>query len=812
MSGLVQPPTDREKINSAYEPGTGLPTQPGAIQPQQNVDMNPAAPNESFTPLLQQPGVGGGEAQQPGGTGNAFHAEIKAGTTKIQTDPVGSSGTQLYGGYFTEEYLQTLRGRLGAIKWDEMRRSEPQIAMLVGAYSNAIKSATWEFESFKPGDPNFDKQRDLIEHIFTKEIHFATFKHEALTHVMNGFALFEKIHSVHIDDPTFGTHNGLKALAWRSPKTVYRWNLEKKTGTLLGVEQYVFSDIGDNVYIPGDFLVVITHNKEGDNLEGIGVLRSMFGPWMRKNLYQKLMAIGIEKYAIGTPVGTVPAGKETGEDMDNFKKLLQSFTSHELAYLTIPEGWKIEIMRGEFDPSKIKEVIVLENTEMINAIGANFLALGMSGAGGAYALSGDLSDFFLKGIVCIGENICDSVNRDIVEDLVKMNFGPQPGYPRLKISGINDKAGKELAEAMNQLINNSKAIQPDRPLEDHLRKLYQLPKADKTTMKQYPVIRDSATVLDPIFPPPAPNEASGGGDAGKFSEAKTVKLAESYKKQFNKDKADIEELMRAQLQGVYAQFKSKIQNACKGSTPVKQLGTVLKLEAPGKPAYKKALQGLLSEKATKALNAARRQVPAARNVQLDESDYDALPPKIRKIIDAQAAIISDTQLQDLEKAVYFQFASSAGTDADIDAIINDIDEKILPTLEDTVGDGGGMSMGINLDAAAGDALAQVARQTEKAFFFDDDVVDQVESFTLVNEDPISDICQELEGTTLASDDPDLDTYWTPLHHNCKSRWSPNLKGDESNPDVDRNGVSLSKSAMDSMTLSEPRLHRIFTRR
>ena len=241
------------------------------------------------------------------------------------------------------------------------------------------------------------------------------------------------------------------------------------------------------------------------------------------------------------------------------------------------------------------------------------------------------------------------------------------------------------------------------------------------------------------------------------------------------------------------------------ATPLTRMKAVLSIEAPGRVFYKKALSELLADKAGKALARARKQVPSKKSLQLGEK-YDALPPRIRKIIDSQAGILSDTQLQDLEKVVYFQFASSAGSEQDIDRILNDIDERILPTLTDTDGQG----MGINLDAAAGDTLAQTERQTEKAFFFDDEVLAEVESFTFVNDDPVSEICRELVDTTLDANDPDLDTYWTPLHHNCKSRWAPNLKGADDNPDVERNGVDLSKKALNSMTLSEPRAHRIFS--
>jgi hypothetical protein len=66
---------------------------------------------------------------------------------KSQMKPIGTSGTELFAGYFSEEYLQLLRGRKGAKIFDEMRRSEAQVAMLLSAVMNPIKSGVWEFEA-----------------------------------------------------------------------------------------------------------------------------------------------------------------------------------------------------------------------------------------------------------------------------------------------------------------------------------------------------------------------------------------------------------------------------------------------------------------------------------------------------------------------------------------------------------------------------------------------------------------------------------------------------------------------------------------
>ena len=38
-------------------------------------------------------------------------------------------------------------------------------------------------------------------------------------------------------------------------------------------------------------------------------------------------------------------------------------------------------------------------------------------------------------------------------------------------------------------------------------------------------------------------------------------------------------------------------------------------------------------------------------------------------------------------------------------------------------------------------------------------------------------------------------------HNCKSRYTPNLKANKGNPEIDR-GVTVSKKGMDAMTLAE----------
>lgn len=715
-----------------------------------------------------------------------------------QYQALGNSGTELFGGYFTEEYLQKLRGRRGAKVYDEIRRSEAQVAMLLNAIMNPIKAAVSQFEAAQ-NVPNAEMHKEFIEYNAKDCIDWETHVHEALTMLIFGYSLFETIHSVVFNHEKFGTFNGLRALAYRSQKTIERWIVEPATGELQAVEQLAMGDVaaaGSPISrMDAKFLLVFTLQKEGDNYEGISALRPMYGPWFRKNLYLKITGIGLEKHAMGTVVGTIPAGQENSEDFAKFKELLENFTAHESAFLIKPAGWEVEIINNDFDAGKVKEIIVFENTEMINSLVANFLALGQSGAGGSFALGSDLSDFFLTGIQNYANIIAGVWNRKLIPDLIKMNFGPQKAYPKLKFTGINDKAGKELAEILAALSGN-KMIKPDMKLEEFLRDQYRLPKADPATAVEVPAPAPAPAPTptpDPTLPPVTLSER--------------ILLGESYKSKWKTNRDRVKELMQENLKNILGGYDSQVRKAWKTSNPNARRNLALHLEPRGAVEYRKALRELLAEIANDSINDAKKETRKANklNIKLSESIqlaaprggyFDALPTNIKNIIKNQTELIVQTQTADLGKAVSFQFLANAEVE-DADQVIADVASVALPAIED-----GTRSLGSSIDAAAGNAVSSAINQARLEWFFEPEVLETIESFTFYNEDPQSEICQELDGMTWAVNDPDLDRYTPPLHHNCKSRLVPNEKGAEGNPKIDRGGTAVSEKALKSMTLHD----------
>ena len=265
--------------------------------------------------------------------------------------PIGSTGTENYGGYFEEEYLDALRNNERADVFDKMRRSDPQVMMCLSAVKNPIKSASAEIVS--AGDDFFyENDARLIEKILFESMAtpFGRFLSEALTMVEFGYSMFEVTHKNFINQPIYDnegnkvldSYTGIKNIGFRSPKTIERWNLDHETGDLLSVDQLAFGEVGRQVTIPAKYLLLFTLNREGSNYEGISALRPCYGNWWRKNNFNKINAIGIEKFAVPTPIATIPQGRQASTQYSKLITALEKYTTHQSNYLIKPEGLDID--------------------------------------------------------------------------------------------------------------------------------------------------------------------------------------------------------------------------------------------------------------------------------------------------------------------------------------------------------------------------------------------------------------------------------------------------------------------------------------
>ena len=191
---------------------------------------------------------------------------------------------------------------------------------------------------------------------------------------------------------------------------------------------------------------------------------------------------------------------------------------------------------------------------------------------------------------------------------------------------------------------------------------------------------------------------------------------------------------------------------------------VKNINPSGKTFYKDDLKKAVSVIAKKALDEAKKEIPKVLDYKF--SEFEKLPPKIRKRILQANELLINTQVADLEKAIYFQYNSSVASGLSESEIAYLVSEKAGSYIESN-----------SISAGAFLSSANMVNEVRNAFFFDDKVLESIDAFQFVNGDPVTDICSDLDGLIFSKNDPNAFKYTPPLHYNCKSYIQPivNLK-------------------------------------
>jgi len=723
---------------------------------------------------------------------------------KRHDKPLGASGTDVTGHvHNTEDHIEVLQGFQAAIIYDKMRRSDTQVRKILGAITAPIKSAPWSVE---PADdsPRSLEIANLIEHILFKDLNWSKFINEALTFVAHGHSVFEVVHQ-NKTSKTFGDYTGLAQLGFRRQPTIQEWHHDRVTGALKYIKQESNSDIMVSVNIPVENLLCFFSEQEGDNI-GFPLLRNVYGPYKRKLLTMELQFIGIERFAIPTPILEIP--KTVSQESDEYKQaveVLQSFLAAEDSYITYPEGWVLDLHDNSFDPEKLKNVIKAEDENMAGAILASFLELGTGGNTGAYSLSNDLSDFFYAGLSYYANIIRDTINNDLIKSLVSLNYGSdEVAIPQLKYSGIADKAGKEFMEVITGFISSG-TITNDEPLEDHIRKAYNLPKKVEGTMLENEGLLNDGNGNN------SNNNSSSGDDDGQQQPDPTqlkdsIKLAEKLPNKLMARYDDIIlEVLKRHLTTISDKYIADVMKNYKTLPESRKLNATKDVKVGGVAQFRKELKGVFTSLSREALDQVEAEV-GLKNVKFKEDDaailkefkvdsfkfneFSKLPKRIQLIIASQAGLIAEKEATELTRTVAFQYSSSQPSTKDIDVLREDL--RIAAAKK--------TDSGLKKTVAA-NASATVAGYTRNEYLLADDVQEMIASYTFVNSDPQSEICKALAGTTYDVTSTDIVRYQPPTHHNCKSYMRANLKTSKNLPEV--TGLpTLTDKARKSITLKD----------
>jgi len=363
---------------------------------------------------------------------------------------LGVAGDNTHNGQIrADEFLPELRGKKAIRKYREMRDNDSTVGAVMYSVEQILRDVELHVKPVDDSDAA-KAEADYVKSVLddmdhTLDDHIA----EALSFLSYGFGWFEVIYKRRVG-PTerSGKKNskstdgrlGVRKIAARAPWTISRFDVDQKTGNVLGIEQSVGLMNSKN-YIPvNKSLYYRTTSINGDP-SGRSILRNAYTSYEYLNNLQAIEAIAVERELAGIPVARIPAeylssdssAEQTGF-VSNLQQILRDVKFNEQGYIILPsdtypdkEGGPsstrlvdIELMASNGKRNiDINPIVSRYQHDIARSVLSEFLLLGSSG--GSYALSKSKTDLFLRALESYIQAIVDVLNKQLVERLWQLN-------------------------------------------------------------------------------------------------------------------------------------------------------------------------------------------------------------------------------------------------------------------------------------------------------------------------------------------------------------------------------------------------------
>lgn len=381
---------------------------------------------------------------------------------KLQTKEIGTTGVTITSGQITgEEYNPKLTGKNAIDAYDQMRRSDATVNAALNAVKLPVLSADYEVDP--ASDDDKDKEvaefvKDCLFHI----VDWDQFLGEALTFLDFGHDVHEMVFEPR--DINGQMRIALVKLGYRKQTTISAW--ETAAGKP-GIQQ--FNSTGAPFSIPAEKLVRFTHKQEGDNYEGISLLRAAYKHWYIKDKLYRIDAVGHERHALGVVDVTTPVGA-TDADKKKLRTLVRNLRANEESYLEHPEGWTVQFL--DMKANSLKDVepsINHHDRQIMKNVLAQFLEIGASKGGGTRSTSEDHSRLFELAVQSVARRIVQVLQHTVVRTLVDLNFTDRE-YPTLRVGKISDDNIPVMSEAIKKFVDAG-VLHPTAADENSTRKM-----------------------------------------------------------------------------------------------------------------------------------------------------------------------------------------------------------------------------------------------------------------------------------------------------------------------------------------------------
>jgi len=357
----------------------------------------------------------------------------------------------------SDEFLPELRGKRAIKKFKEMRENDSTIGAVMYAVEQILRDVDMKV---KPADESEAAKREaeFVESVLgdmehTLDDHIS----EALSFLSYGFSWFEVVYKRREGMDTQNPKKrskfsdgriGVRKIASRAPWTVSRFEVDQKTGEILGMHQE--GSYGNQKhYIPSRKSLYYRTTSINNDPAGRPIIRNAYTSYEFLNNLQSIEAIAVERELAGIPVARIPAEYLSADAttaqrgfVAELQGILRDVKFNEQGYIIVPsdtypgkegEPTNIRMVDVELMSSQgnrnidIDPIVRRYQHDIARSVLSEFLMLGSQG--GSYALSKSKTDLFLRALEAYIQTIVDVLNKQLVErlwDLNGLDYGLMP--------------------------------------------------------------------------------------------------------------------------------------------------------------------------------------------------------------------------------------------------------------------------------------------------------------------------------------------------------------------------------------------------
>ena len=378
-----------------------------------------------------------------------------------------------------DEFLPELRGRKAIRKYREMRDNDSTVGAVMYSVEQILRDVDLQVHAADESDAA-RVEKEFVESILVDMAHSLD-DHiaEALGYLSYGFGWFEVIYKRRVgpNERSPKKHSkftdgriGVRKIASRAPWTINKFDVDRKTGDVLGIDQSV-GFMGGSNYIPTNkSLYYRTTSLNGDP-SGRSILRNAYTSYEYLNNIQSIEAIAVERELAGIPVARIPAEYLSGDAsaaqsgfVANLQQILRDVKFNEQGYIILPSDTypdkdgapsnvrlvDVELMASNGKRNiDINPIVSRYQHDIARSVLSEFLLLGTSG--GSYALSKSKTDLFLRALESYIQAIVDVLNKQLVERLWQLNGLSYDLMPTIKAGDVAPHDLREISSFLRNL-------------------------------------------------------------------------------------------------------------------------------------------------------------------------------------------------------------------------------------------------------------------------------------------------------------------------------------------------------------------------